>query len=541
MSIGTDPTKLYDGNFGRPTTGDVRHGDERRFSGRWSACVTMSETETKLPSARIAQAFSPANLRELGHRLIDLLSSHLAQVEASGGQVLNWNGPVENISRAAQILDAAPNELPSPGALAERFETLAREMLARGHNLHDPRYIGHQVPAPVPLAGLFDALGSITNQVMAIYEMGPWATSVERAMLARLGARIGWSEGAFGGLVTHGGSLGNMTALLTARNVSIGDAWEVGLAGRAQAPVILVHQDSHYSVARAAGVLGIGTEQVLRVGLDKRRRMDPQKLDEALTDLRARGVPVVAVSAAACATPIGAFDPLEQIAEVCQQHEVWLHVDAAHGGAALLSRKHRHLLRGIDQSDSLVWDAHKMLFVPALCAFVFYRNAEHRQATFRQEAGYLFDPSVPELADFDSGTATVECTKRAATYGLWGIWSLFGEQLFEDMVDVTFDLARWLYEQLQSEPDFEPLHEPQCNILAFRYVPPALRDAPEAEIAQFLLTLRRELIRSGEFYIVQAKIAGRQALRVTLINPLTQPSHLEGLVAAIRRTGETLL
>ena len=124
--------------------------------------------------------------------------------------------------------------MPSPGALAERFETLAREMLSRGHNLHDPRYIGHQVPAPVPLAGLFDALGSITNQVMAIYEMGPWATSVDRAMLARLGARIGWSEGAFGGLVTHGGSLGNMTALLTARNVSLGDAWEVGLAGRAQ-------------------------------------------------------------------------------------------------------------------------------------------------------------------------------------------------------------------------------------------------------------------------------------------------------------------
>ena len=182
-----------------------------------------------------------------------------------------------------------------------------------------------------------------------------------------------------------------------------------------------------------------------------------------------------------------------------------------------------------------------MLFVPALCAFVFYRDAEHRQATFRQEAGYLFDPSVPELADFDSGTATVECTKRAATYGLWGTWSLFGEQLFEDMVDVTFDMTWRLYERLQSESDFEPLHEPQCNILAFRYVPPALRRAPEEEVGRFLLALRRELIRSGEFYIVQAKIADRQALRLTIINPLTQAAHLEGLVSAIRRTGETLL
>ena len=458
-----------------------------------------------------------------------MLSGHLTKVESSCERVLNWNEPSANIARAEQILDSAPNELPPADELAERFETLATEMLARGHNLHDPRYIGHQVPAPVPLAGLFDALGTITNQVMAIYEMGPWATSVERLMIDRLGSRIGWGEGAFGGLVTHGGSLGNMTALLTARNVSLGDAWEAGLSGRSKSPVILAQQDSHYSVTRAAGIIGVGAEQVRRVGLDDRRRMDPQKLDELLTDLRSKGVPIVAVSAAACATPIGAFDPLDQIADVCQRHEVWLHVDAAHGGAALLSRKYRHLLNGLDQVDSLVWDAHKMLF------------AEHRRATFRQDAGYLFDPSVPELADFDSGTATVECTKRAATYGLWGTWSLFGERLFEDMVDVTFGLTQQFYERLQNEPDFEPLHEPQCNILAFRYVPPVLSDVSEEVIAQFLLTLRRELIRSGQFYIVQAKIAGRQALRVTLINPLTEASHLDGLVAAIRQTGETVL
>ena len=128
----------------------------------------MFKTETTLPSERIAQAFSPENLRLLGHRLIDLLSSHLTQVEASREQVLNWNGPAENIARASQILAEAPQDPPSPEVLAERFEGLVREMLARGHNLHDPRYIGHQVPAPVPLAGLFDALGSMTNQVMAI-------------------------------------------------------------------------------------------------------------------------------------------------------------------------------------------------------------------------------------------------------------------------------------------------------------------------------------------------------------------------------------
>ena len=179
----------------------------------------------------------------------------------------------------------------------------------------------------------------------------------------------------------------------------------------------------------------------------------------------------MAVVACACATPIGAFDPLEDVAAVCRRHGVWLHVDAAHGGAALLSDRHRHLVAGLEQADSVVWDAHKMLFVPALCAFVFYRDRAHVFEAFRQDAPYLFDPAAPGLADYDSGLRTVECTKRAAAFGLWGVWSLFGPQLFADMVDVTFALGRTLYEKLSAADDFVPLHEPQCNIVVFRHVP----------------------------------------------------------------------
>ncbi len=118
---------------------------------------------------------------------------------------------------------------------------------------------------------------------------------------------------------------------------------------------------------------------------------------------------------------------------------------------------------------------------------------------------------------------------------------MFVEELFEDLFEGLSARTREFHDRLLAEPDFEPLHEPQCNILAFRYVPPELRDAAEEDIARFLLTLRRKLIRSGEFYIVQAKIAGRQALRVTIINPLTKTEHLEGLIEAIRLFGEQIL
>ncbi len=500
--------------------------------------TTTSHDTARL--ARIRAAFSPNLLRDLGHQLADQLSQHLSAVQHSEGRVLNWGEPLDYIHQAGKPLDEQVNAGPhSQGNVTARFEALVNEMLSHGHNLHDPRYIGHQVPAPVPVAGWFDAVGSVTNQVMAIYEMGPWATAVERALVQRLGESIGWPEDSFAGFVTHGGSLGNLTGLLTARNVALGDAWERGIGDRNA--VLVAHHDAHYSVSRAAGVLGIGTKNVVRAPLNSKRQMDPQRLDELLISLKAQSRTVIAVSSCSCATPIGAFDPLADIAAVCQRHKVWLHVDAAHGGAACLSRKYRHLLSGVDQVDSLVWDAHKMMFMPALCAFVFYRNKAHRYEAFRQDAPYLFDPSAPGLAEFDSGMMTPECTKRAAAYGLWGTWALFGQQLFEDLVDATFDLGKVFYEMLSDAPDFAPLHEPECNIVAFRHVPAELQGAPETKLSQFILDLRRELIHSGEFYIVQTKLDGQQALRVTIINPLTTREHLAKLLDAIRRTGRRLL
>jgi L-2,4-diaminobutyrate decarboxylase len=501
----------------------------------------MNSTNSSSDAARrrVQDAYDPELLRTAGHLLIDRLAEHLCKVEAGVGPVLPWRHPAENIRLARELLQTAPSGI-SRAELITRFGQLAETMLQWGHNLHHPHYIGHQVAAPVPIAGLWDALGSITNQAMAVYDMGPWATAAEWALVDELGRRIGWAEGMYSGLVTHGGSLANLTALLTARNVALADSWRQGMLSSERQPVLVAQADAHYSVARTAGILGLGTQQVKRVGLDARRRMDPQKLDDLLGDLKRRGHPIIAVSACACSTPIGAFDPLAEVADVCRRHDVWLHVDAAHGGAACLSPRYRHLVAGLERADSLIWDAHKMLFVPALCAFVFYRDGNNRFDAFQQDAPYLFDPTAPGLADFDSGLRTVECTKRAAAFGLWGAWSLFGPQFFTDLVETTFDLGRSFYEKLRAEPDFLPLHEPQCNIVVFRHVPAKLRDAPADALGRYQLDLRRKLIESGQFYIVSTQIDGVGALRVTIINPLTTAGHLDELLNAIREAGKEI-
>ena len=484
----------------------------------------------------IQAAYSPDVFRAAAQIWQQKLADHLQTVINGIGPVLNWQEPDTGISQASLSLSKAdqPTEtsgLPSTDELLQRFGAVVDLVLRSGQNLHHPHYIGHQVPASVPLAGLFDAIGTITNQVMAIFEMGPWATSVEYALINKLAEKIGWDPARSSGLLTHGGSLANLTALLTARNVAIPDSWERGVPSNA---VLVAHADAHYCVTRSAGILGLGSQQVVKVDLDHRRRMNPDHLNRVLTELQRNGKQVIAVSACACATPIGAFDPLEQIADLCERHQVWLHVDAAHGGSALMSRKHRHKLAGIERADSVVWDAHKMLFVPALCAAVLYKNRDHSFETFQQSAPYLFDPSAPGLAEFDSGMRTVECTKRATGFGLWGLWSILGDQIFETMVDRTFMLGQTFHQMLSDADDFEPLHEPECNIVAFRFLPETIRSKSPADIDQFQRTLRAQLIRSGSFYIVQTQLNDQAALRVAIMNPVTTSNDLCQLMEAIR-------
>src|SRR5262245_25953097 len=215
---------------------------------------------------RIAAAYNPAALEAAGKRLLSVTADHFRRVESRETKVLNWNNPDALIRQAREFMVSGERDSPNGEAtdeIATRVAEIASATLARGQNLHSPHYVGHQVPAPVPLAALFDFVGSVTNQVMAIYEMGPWATAVEHAVVDAVGERLGFKRQQFSGLVTSGGTLANLTALLTARNVVLGDSWTTGLAGRRPAPVLVAHADAHYSVTRSAGILGLGTDQII--------------------------------------------------------------------------------------------------------------------------------------------------------------------------------------------------------------------------------------------------------------------------------------
>ena len=466
--------------------------------------------------------------------------SYYSECLASAGRTLPDTDPESLIARARAAMDLKQDGHLEGGkqkALREQFSALATMALKDSHRLHDPRYMGHQVPAALPAAAMFDFIGRTASQGAAVYEMAPFGTAAEKAVISELGKIVGWRDGTFAGIGTHGGTLANVTALLAARNIRYKDSWQAGVATGSPRPAILTSADSHYCIARACGILGIGTSQLIKVPVDGKRRMDVDAARDLIHEARKNGLDPFAIVGSACTTPTGSFDDLDAIANLAREANLWFHVDGAHGASFLLSDRHRHLLKGVEHADSIAWDAHKMLFVPALCTYLLYKDRRHSWAAFSQDAPYLFDPDDSAgMAEYDGGLRTFECTKGAISLGLWGVWSLYGKSFLASLIDGVMQRTESFHRMILGAPDFEAAQIPQCNILCFRYLP-SDKSLDSATLSALQQEIRSRLLREGKWYITGTKLDGEYWLRTTIINPMTEDSHLQGLMEAIRSCG----
>jgi len=471
---------------------------------------------------RAAAAYDAEHFRRQGHQLVDQLADYLAS--ATRGEslpVLPWATPAENVARFPAAFPEEPT-----GELSSFME----RVLSASHHLHHPRYVGHQVSAPLPLAALCDFVSALLNNGMAVYEMGPASTAMEHNVVRWMAGQLGLPESA-GGVLTSGGSAGNLTALLAARQAKAGyDAWSSG-ATAGPPLTVLVAETAHYCIARSTKVMGWGAGGVTPVPVDASFRLRPEALEDALAAATRAGRKPIAVVASAGSTATGAFDPLDAVADFCERHGLWFHVDGAHGASAVLSPQYRVQVKGIERADSVVWDAHKMMMVPALVTAVLFREGTRSSEAFAQEASYLFHGQDTRRWH-DIGLRTLECTKEMMALKLYTCLSLLGTRLFSDYVTATFDLARRFAQRLQTSGDFEVAVPPDCNIVCFRHTPEGL---PASELDALQSRLREQLITRGDFYLVQTTLPKGVYLRTTLINPLTTDADLDALVEALRR------
>ena len=225
---------------------------------------------------------------------------------------------------------------------------LLPRVLAASHHLHHPRYVGHQVSAPIGSAALAELVSAVLNNGTGEFEMGPVSNAMEKRLLEWLGTVLGFGPDVEG-LFTSGGSAGNLTALAAARQSIAGvDPWNDGLAG-AQPLAILVSEQAHYSNDRAGRILGLGSGGMVPVAVDDQWRPDPTGSARRTDAPRIAGGGCSRFLGSACSTSTGAFDPLDAIADHAAEHDLWFHVDGAHGAVAALSPTYRHLVAGIDR------------------------------------------------------------------------------------------------------------------------------------------------------------------------------------------------
>ena len=476
---------------------------------------------------QISAMFDSTEFRGAGHVIIELLADYLDKSLQGQDDVLDWQAPQNAIKNWQKPLPMQPTLTPKAFIAA-----LGGDVLAHTLHIHHPRNLGHQVAPPLPVAALCDLVAALTNQAMAVYETGPSATMLERQVLQWMGELIGWKTSA--GVLTSGGAQANLTALLAARQCVAGwDVWQQGVS--AGAPLrILASEHAHYSVSRAAGIMGLGTDAVVKVATDEQGRMDVTTLQAVWQQCQAQGgVKAFAVVATAGSTPTGSIDPLFEIGTFCRENKLWFHVDGAHGASALLSSTHRQALRGIELADSVVWDGHKLLYMPATVSAVLFREPQNSYAAFAQEASYLFQGNNEADESYNTSYRTLECTKRMMGLKLWAAFSLYGVEKLGGLVEQVLATASLLAHKLAYSPDFELLMQPQTNIVCFRYRP--AESLAEEALNTHQAALRKKLVESGAFHLTQVKLDNQLWLRTTIMNPLTAESDLDALLEAIRK------
>ena len=487
----------------------------------------------------IAEMFDTKQFTETGHQLIDLMAAHLDANIAGKSKVLHWKIP--SVEETNWNVPLPQTSSINPQGLLEK---LSQEILPNNLTIHHPRNMGHQVACPLPMAALCDLVASLTNQAMAVYEAGPSATMLECQVVLWLCALIdehAWSGA--GGVLTSGGALANLTALLVARQFSTSKAnpssniWKDGITQQS-ALRILASEHAHYSVSRAAGIMGLGTESVIKIATDKNGRLDLNALKTAHQTCLENQETIIAVVANAGCTPTGSIDPLQAIGEYCQAHALWFHVDGAHGATALLSNIHREKLSGIELADSVVWDGHKLMYMPAAISAVLFKNEQHSYAAFSQDASYLFQGESHEDEAFNLSYRTLECTKRMMALKLWAAFSLYGTEGMGALVDEAFAKAKVFAEKIQKQSDFELLMKPETNIVCFRFLNKQLSQEGSNKHQS---NIRQHVIQSGAFHITQVDLHGVTWLRTTLMNPFTTALDLDALLEEVALAAQAVL
>ena len=466
----------------------------------------------------------PDDVRALGEAAADWVARHFGDLRQL--PVIPDVTPAQSFARFAEPLP----ELPTPWrALFERFE---REVVPASFHLPSPRYFGLMNPTPLPVAVFAEAMAAALNQNVGAWHHSPAATGIERIVVRWLCELAGYPAGAFGSLTT-GGSLANTTGLKVALAAKFPGTTTRGVWGLAQRPVLYASAEAHFSIAKSANILGLGSAAGLRsVPVDRHARLDLGALRRMVADDRAAGLDPFCVVGIAGVTSNGVIDPLDGIADAARDLGLWYHVDAAYAAGGLMSDALRPRFRGIERADSITMDPHKWWYMPYPCGAILTRDGEAGRRAFWSDAVYI--PETDDAIEFrDRGLAG---SRPFSALKLWMAMKLVGRRAYGRMAEAQVALTERFVAELTRDGDWEAVTPVDTAIAAVRWTG-KLRDAKSrsgSEMDGLQDEIVRRVLAKRRWWISPTTTVGRRAIRVMVISYLTRWEHLQELIGELR-------
>jgi len=465
--------------------------------------------------------------RKHAHAFADWMADYLAHVE---------DYPVRAQVRPGEVAARLPAQPPQAAEpMAAIFADFEAAILPGMTHWQHPSFFAYFPANSSPPSVLAEMLTATLAAQGMLWETSPAATELETRVLDWLRGMLGLPEG-FAGVIQDTASTATLTALLTARERATGwRASEDGLAALGNDGLrltVYASQESHSSVEKAATLAGFGRRFLRAIPTDPSHAMAPEALERAIAEDLAQGLTPAAAVATLGTTGVGAVDPLAPIARICRAHGLWLHVDAAWAGSALILPEHRWMTAGVEAADSFVVNPHKWLFTNFDCSAYYVRDAAALTRTFAIAPPYLATREGAQVIDYrDWGIAL---GRRFRALKLWFVIRSYGVEGLREKVAAHIDWAQELARQVEASDDFELVAPPSLALFNFRYRPSGLAD--EAALDDLNRRLLERLNDSGRLYLTRNLVKGRFALRFAVGQTSTARTHVQ---EAWRRIAET--